>query len=114
MVSVKGTYLQALPLLLLLLLLLVQDCFKKHWPLHKSRHKTAAPKQTGVLPGFTNYNFSGPLRPAPLSETRQVPAHIKKPDYADHPRGASASEEQERHTNVPIPVYTPQQIAGIR
>lgn len=32
-----------------------------------------------------NYRFTGPLRPVyPLSPKRLVPAHIERPDYADH------------------------------
>lgn len=36
---------------------------------------------------FNGYTFTGDLRPAPLSATRVVPPHIKRPDYADHMEG---------------------------
>lgn len=32
-----------------------------------------------------DFNYTGPLRPVyPLSAKREVPAHIPRPDYADH------------------------------
>lgn len=39
----------------------------------------------GIPPQMRDYKFTGTLRPAyPLSEKREVPAHIPRPDYADH------------------------------
>lgn len=35
----------------------------------------------------------GPLRPYKTSEPRTVPAHIPRPDYADHPEGIPVSEQ---------------------
>ncbi|WVQ71825.1 methionine aminopeptidase, type I [Cryptococcus sp. DSM 104548] len=50
-------------------------------------------KATTLPPNMRNYKFTGPLRPVyPLSKKREVPAHIPRPDYADHPQGMSASE----------------------
>lgn len=38
-----------------------------------------------IPPQMRDYKFTGPLRPVyPLSEKREVPAHIPRPDYADH------------------------------
>jgi methionyl aminopeptidase len=38
---------------------------------------------TGTYNPFPTFPFTGSLRPVyPLSETRKVPAHIQKPDYA--------------------------------
>ena len=42
-----------------------------------------------------------------------MPETIKKPDYADHPQGKSASEEKLKNSNS-IPVYNEEQIKGIR
>ena len=43
----------------------------------------------------------------------KVPDTIQKPDYADHPEGRSECEEKLKASNK-IPVYTEEQIAGIR
>lgn len=37
--------------------------------------------------------FLGPLRPYKTSPARTVPAHIPRPDYADHPDGIPLSEQ---------------------
>lgn len=44
---------------------------------------------------------------------RKVPENILKPDYATHSKGKSASEEKIKNSNK-IPVYTEEQIEGIR
>jgi methionyl aminopeptidase len=50
-----------------------------------------------------SYSFTGRLRPALLSPRRPVPAHIRKPDYADNPAGVSDSEQRDRgHNNIRI------------
>jgi len=36
--------------------------------------------------------FAGRLRPAAQSDKREVPANIRRPDYADHPEGYPLSE----------------------
>ncbi|XP_006459789.1 hypothetical protein AGABI2DRAFT_149798 [Agaricus bisporus var. bisporus H97] len=65
-----------------------QECFKGAWKKHKILHDLAKP---GTLPTnsgdtfnpWVNFNFTGSLRPLyPLSPTREVPAHIPRPDYA--------------------------------
>lgn len=52
-------------------------------------------KKGGYNP-YPYYTYTGKLRPFPLSEKRTVPAHIPRPDYADHPKGKALSEEAER------------------
>lgn len=90
-----------------------QDCFKSNWDTHKNVHKKQ--KADNDLPtGFKNYQFSGELRPWQQSPKYKVPDHIQKPDYADHPQGKSLSEDNDKKTNTSIPVYTAEQIAGIR
>lgn len=102
-----------------------QECFKGNWPRHKAIHKlakeravasTAASRAVPVRREFNGYTFTGDLRPAPLSATRVVPPHIKRPDYADHMEGRSMSEEGMKlgGRGNGIPVYTPAQIKGIR
>lgn len=36
---------------------------------------------------FAGHHFTGSLRPYLVSPRREVPAHIPRPDYADHPEG---------------------------
>ncbi|OQR90409.1 methionine aminopeptidase [Thraustotheca clavata] len=86
-----------------------QDCFKKYWPQHKGMHKLFTQPSTDDK--FFGYQFSGPLRPGTVSPMRTVPDHIMKPDYAVG--GIPISEQQADRSNK-IPVYSPEQIAGIR
>jgi methionyl aminopeptidase len=38
--------------------------------------------ETGLFNPYPTFSFTGPLRPVyPLSPRREVPAHIRKPDY---------------------------------
>ncbi|KAJ9103114.1 hypothetical protein QFC21_002536 [Naganishia friedmannii] len=47
----------------------------------------------GIPLNMNNYKWTGTLRPKyPLSAKREVPSHIPRPDYADHPRGESEIE----------------------
>ena len=62
---------------------------------------------------YDGYSFTGPLRPYKQSPRRPVPAHIMRPDYADHPEGRSKSEEEDRARHEII-VCTPEQIEGVR
>lgn len=90
-----------------------QDCFKRNWAQHKGVHKVAQTR--GMMPPeFHSFQFTGNLRPAMRSATRIVPPHIPRPDYADHPRGVSVSEEREKKSASTIPVYTAEEIAAIR
>ncbi|WVR05309.1 methionine aminopeptidase, type I [Kwoniella sp. DSM 27419] len=67
---------------------------------HKAIHsivqlavQAEADKSSTLPANMRSYQFTGPLRPVyPLSEKRSVPAHIQRPDYADHPQGFSACE----------------------
>ena len=72
------------------------------------------PYSLGVKrPEFQGYVFTGPLRPGIISPRRTVPPHIKRPDYADDPEGIPHSEMRLKSGNT-IPVYTAEQIKGIR
>lgn len=59
------------------------------------------------------YNFSGRLRPFPLTEKRDVPPAIMRPDYADHPNGVSKCEEDIKGNNQ-IKVLSDEEIDGVR
>jgi methionyl aminopeptidase len=87
-----------------------QVCFKGYWSTHKALHKmfteaAMAPKQKG----FDGFEFTGKLRPGKVSPMQTVPDHIKRPDYWE--TGIPVSEQQ---ADNKIPVYTPEQIEGIR
>lgn len=92
-----------------------QECFKSSWTAHKLVHKAAAVESPLSIPSeFAGYEFTGALRPAQLSPRRTVPSHIVRPDYADHTRGVSTSEEVDKASNVTIKVYSPEEIEKIR
>ena len=98
-----------------------QECFKDNWNVHKNVHKkqtVPAPVAYNPWPGFTftgnielTYSFLmyikinpcqffvaiiGPLRPYPQTPKRVIPAHIGRPDYADHPEGFPKGEQSAR------------------
>ncbi|KAK5111154.1 hypothetical protein LTR62_005354 [Meristemomyces frigidus] len=85
-----------------------QDCFKRNWGTHKTLHKAqnsmlanlnllppkviSEPDADGHFNPFPSYPFTGSLRPRyPLSQKREVPEKIRKPDYASH--GIPKSEQ---------------------
>ncbi|WOO85518.1 Methionine aminopeptidase 1 [Vanrija pseudolonga] len=96
-----------------------QDCFKKNWGTHKLIHnivKIAADNEdtkNSTLPAsMRGYQFTGTLRPVyPLSAKREVPAHIERPDYADHPQGWSACEAVRERS---VKILTQQEIEAMR
>jgi len=76
-----------------------QDCFKGNWNLHKPLHKLAKGTVTATcskpnrsINQWAGYRFTGKLRPGELSNKRQVPKTIARPDYADHSDGLPMSE----------------------
>jgi len=88
-----------------------QDCFKKNWNTHKIDHIPGGQEASWEVlrPEFSSYTFTGDLRPGKISPKREVPPHIKRPDYADDPKGISACEQANRGSNVVV-VHTPEQI----
>eukprot|EP01130_Rhizamoeba_saxonica_P003774 TRINITY_DN1567_c0_g1_i1.p1 TRINITY_DN1567_c0_g1~~TRINITY_DN1567_c0_g1_i1.p1 ORF type:complete len:372 (-),score=72.22 TRINITY_DN1567_c0_g1_i1:896-2011(-) len=92
-------------------------CFKQEWASHKNIHAAqvlanrAKSNSNGLPSIFAGFQFTGPLRPGTISEKREVPDHINKPDYADHPEGFPQSEYED---NGEITVYTPEEIEKIR
>ena len=53
------------------------------------------------LPSWAHgYRFTGTLRPTLISPRREIPMHIRRPDYANDPAGVSMSGEQYRNSCV--------------
>ncbi|CAI5709893.1 unnamed protein product [Peronospora farinosa] len=92
-----------------------QQCFKGYWSSHKALHKmftqALAEEQARAenTTPFDGFQFTGTLRPGIVSEMSKVPEHIQRPDYAE--TGIPVSEQQ---ASKSIPIYTSEQIAGIR
>jgi methionyl aminopeptidase len=57
------------------------------------------------------YQWTGKLRPHPISPYRPVPDHIARPDYAT--TGWPADEMESKKQNV-VHLHTPKEIEGIR
>ena len=98
-----------------------QECFKASWNDHKLLHKDVRAARDAVkgdprsMPStFRDYRFTGKLRPCSVTERSEVPAGIQRPDYASDPAGKSREEENDKRNRDVIPVYTAEQIAGIR
>jgi methionyl aminopeptidase len=94
-----------------------QACFKEAWPKHKlthSRKTTAVAETSGVdarLSAFRNYEFTGKVRPYPMSPQVTVPDDIVKPDYAESGQPISEMVLKRSHH---IPVLTPDQMSRMR
>ncbi|KAL6068376.1 Methionine aminopeptidase 1 [Balamuthia mandrillaris] len=74
-----------------------QECFKKSWATHKTKHVVA--EQLAALASksvsderFAGYMFTGKLRPGTVTPMRTVPPEIPRPDYAE--TGVPLSERQ--------------------
>nr|XP_054597430.1 methionine aminopeptidase 1 [Nothobranchius furzeri] len=102
-----------------------QECFKGSWVSHKLLHKKAkedkhqsedkncVEKDANTDP-WPGYRYTGKLRPHyPLTPMRPVPGDIQRPDYADHPRGMSESEQFLKGTSQ-IKILCPEDIEGMR
>ena len=85
-----------------------QECFTKFWPIHKLVHA----KKTEYNP-WPDFKFTGTLRPYPVTPKRLVPAHIPRPDYADHPEGHPLGEITERGSTI-VKVLDDEEIAGLK
>uniref|UniRef100_A0AAQ5ZLB9 Methionine aminopeptidase n=1 Tax=Amphiprion ocellaris TaxID=80972 RepID=A0AAQ5ZLB9_AMPOC len=102
-----------------------QECFKGSWVSHKLLHKKAkedknqneskncVERDINTDP-WSGYRYTGKLRPHyPLTPMRPVPGDIQRPDYADHPRGMSESEQVLKGTSQ-IKILSPEDIEGMR
>eukprot|EP00882_Tetradesmus_deserticola_P008357 GHRQ01008814.1.p1 GENE.GHRQ01008814.1~~GHRQ01008814.1.p1 ORF type:complete len:202 (+),score=66.46 GHRQ01008814.1:1308-1913(+) len=98
-----------------------QDCFKQAWPEHKAVHKSAVSAgeawlfctkrgkaRSDTMPG---YAWTGPLRPARIGPTRQVPEHIQRPDYAV--TGIPTAEQESKQQRA-VAIRSAEEAAGIR
>ncbi|KAH6945945.1 hypothetical protein HPB50_010908 [Hyalomma asiaticum] len=93
-----------------------QDCFKGNWDSHKQVHrvvKNAKAAASAMYNPWPSFSFTGKLRPYPLSPKREVPEHIMRPDYADHPDGIPLSEQAAKHSSV-IKILDEEEIEGVR
>ncbi|VDD75605.1 unnamed protein product [Mesocestoides corti] len=84
----------------------MQTCFKKYWKTHKNLHLLAEGKC--IFPPseyesiFDGYHFTGPLRPSQKTPYRAVPAHIRRPDYADTGIPVSEREAKSSHSIISL------------
>lgn len=81
--------------------------------MEKSSQKTGAGGAGGQYNPWPNYQFSGKLRPYPQTPMREVPTNIPRPDYADHPKGRSLSEESFRG-NTTIKILNDDEIESMK
>ncbi|CAL5340222.1 unnamed protein product [Camellia sinensis] len=113
-----------------------QECFKASWSSHKSAHLKAklssfgpstpgeqnlASSNDGWLyclkkgqartPKLPHFDWTGTLRPYPISEKRMVPAHIDQPDWAID--GVPKIELNSNLQHV-VEIKTPEQIEKMR
>lgn len=77
--------------------------------------KTVRDNNNNNLPfEFTNYDFTGTLRPCKKSIKKTVNNNISRPDYASDINGKSKSEENDKKTNTNIKIYTTEEINKIK
>ncbi|XP_047174455.1 methionine aminopeptidase 1A-like [Vigna umbellata] len=108
-----------------------QECFKSSWSSHKSVHlkaKLSSPdtQNSGSLsegwlyclksgqawtPKLPYFDWTGSLRPSPISNKRIVPCHIDKPDWADDGIPIIEPNSVLQYT---VEVKTPDQIERMR
>ncbi|XP_073139394.1 methionine aminopeptidase 1A isoform X1 [Henckelia pumila] len=113
-----------------------QDCFKESWSSHKSVHVKAKLSSPGLessgeqnsglsndgwlyclrkgqarSPKIPHFDWTGSLRPYPMSKRRLVPAHIDQPDWAiDGIPKAEPNSDLQHH----VEIKTPDQIEKMR
>ncbi|GIY59643.1 methionine aminopeptidase 1 [Caerostris extrusa] len=90
-----------------------QECFKGNWDNHKQIHKKAKPVTIKPFKPWPEYEFTGKLRPFPVTPKREVPATIMRPDYADHPQGISECETTLKGSTS-IKILDAEEIEGVK
>lgn len=94
-----------------------QDCFKRSWKTHKVIHQlakgTGEDKSSSEYNPWPSYRYTGKLHPYKKEPRREVPEHIKRPDYATHPTGVPVSEQAVRGS-ARIKVLDDEEIEGMR
>ncbi|CAG9462337.1 unnamed protein product [Pedinophyceae sp. YPF-701] len=93
-----------------------QDCFKKNWAAHKSKHVThgwlyCTNKGAGRAKVCPDFKWTGALRPHKIGPTREVPSEIVRPDYAEG--GVPYSEIESKQQQI-IKLRTPEEIETLR
>ncbi|XP_020971961.1 methionine aminopeptidase 1A isoform X2 [Arachis ipaensis] len=113
-----------------------QDCFKSSWSSHKSVHVKAKLSSPGMgtpgeqdssspgeswlyclkrgqsrTPKMPHFDWTGTLRPYPISVKRIVPANIDKPDWADDGIPKIEPNSDFQHT---VEIKSPDLIAKMR
>eukprot|EP01134_Creolimax_fragrantissima_P007005 CFRG7005T1 len=79
-----------------------QDCFKSNWATHKLLHKAAVSANSQYDP-FPDFNHTGVIRPHyPLSQKREVPESIPRPDYSEHGFPTSEAESRGSHKIIQL------------
>lgn len=87
--------------------------FKLYRLTHKLRSEDGVAQDDDEYRPWPYYTFTGKLRPYPQTAKRAVPDSIGRPDYADHPKGKSLSEESFRG-NTTIKVLDDDEIESMR
>ncbi|EME28845.1 Methionine aminopeptidase 1 [Galdieria sulphuraria] len=100
-----------------------QTCFRSAWKEHKALHvkgNSERSSQTVVRnlkhhkvgqSRFSNFRYTGKLRPGVVSSKLSVPDYIPKPDYWES--GIPVSEEQEKDSNE-VKILSDEEIRGVR
>ncbi|KAL5073235.1 hypothetical protein RYX36_012219 [Vicia faba] len=108
-----------------------QECFKSSWSSHKSVHLKAKLSSAGTQnsdsvgegwlycvkrgqgrsPKLPYYDWTGALRPYPISPKRIVPAHVVIPDWADDGIPIIEPNSDLQHT---VEIKSPDQIERMR
>jgi len=78
------------------------------WAEHKQSHVVVPPPLPDIYVGF---EFTGPLRPYPITPQRKVPDSIPKPDY--HATGTPLSERDMRKNTIEI-IKSAKDLAALR
>lgn len=74
---------------------------------------TGGDKSSNEYNPWPFYHYTGKLRPHKRESRREVPEHIKRPDYATHPTGLSVSEQSMRGS-AQIKILDDEEIEGMR
>ncbi|XP_076618389.1 methionine aminopeptidase 1 [Colletes latitarsis] len=94
-----------------------QDCFKRYWKTHKVIHQlakgTCGDESANEYNPWPSFHYTGKLRPYKREPRREVPEHIKRPDYAIDPTGVPVSEQAVRGS-AQIKVLDDEEIEGMR
>lgn len=74
---------------------------------------TGEDKSSSEYNPWPSYRYTGKLHPYKKEPRREVPEHIKRPDYATHPTGVPVSEQAVRGS-ARIKVLDDEEIEGMR